>query len=114
MIYCLKAILELGNLLAVIVPDMAVTQDKILPVAELIKVLTTAHRKHYFDEERGVFLSGAERQLSWAGNAWAVIAGVVSGEEAKKAMRSAYEDESSVKGMTPYLHHYRKPTCENN
>lgn len=106
MIFCLKAILELGSLLAMDVPDMDLTSSKTLSVKELIDTLSAAHREHYFDASRGVFLSGSDKQLSWAANAWAVIAGVAKGEEAKTAMKLAYEDQTAIKGMTPYLHHY--------
>lgn len=52
-----------------------------------------------------MFVSGDKDQISWASQAWAVLAGVTEGDEAKVALRKAYE-EGGVEGVTPYLHHY--------
>jgi hypothetical protein len=108
MIYCLKAIRTLSNLLSL--PDS--TTQLLIPGSSasvssgtLITKLSESHKTLYFDETKGTFVSGKDRQVSWAAASWAVIAGVVKGEEAKMVMRNAYV-EGSVKGMTPYLHHY--------
>jgi alpha-L-rhamnosidase len=108
MIYCLKATQELAELLnldapAFILPDSTSS----VPVTTIIEKLTNAHRQHYFDANRGVFVSGQDKQVSWAANAWAVLAGVPESKEAAaKAMQVTYEMEGAIMGMTPYLHHY--------
>jgi alpha-L-rhamnosidase len=108
MIYCLKAVLELSLLLQVNPPrfDIVGKTDQLLE--SIIDSLLTAHRLHYYDAHRGVFVSGGtERQPSWAGNAWAVLAGVPETvEQSQEALRVAYDDPDSIVGMTPYLHHY--------
>lgn len=108
MIYCLKAIVELASLLKISVAPMRISPNsEAIDIATVIDRLTLAYKKHYYDAELGAFVSGPERQLSWAAASWAVIAGIPENEEqAAKAMRLAYETPSSVKGMTPYLHHY--------
>lgn len=108
MIYCLKATQELAQLLdldapSFILPDSASS----VTLTTVIKKLTRAHRQHYFDGSRGVFVSGPDRQVSWAANAWAVLAGVPESREvAAKAMQETYAMEDAITGMTPYLHHY--------
>jgi alpha-L-rhamnosidase len=108
MIYCLKAVKNLAALLGLKEPSYSIgsaIQDE--PVTSVISKLVAANRKHYFDEGRGVFISGPERQVSWASNAWAVIAGVIGEKHiAQKALQVAYTQKGSVTGMTPYLHHY--------
>jgi hypothetical protein len=108
MVFCLKAIVELGQILGIQVPPMQLTSDApALPVAAIVDKLTTSFRRHYYDAEKETFVSGPERQISWASASWAIIAGIPENQEqAAKAMRVAYEDPSSVKAMTPYLHHY--------
>lgn len=108
MIYCLKAVLELSQLLQVDPPRFDIGGKTDQPLESIIDSLVNAHRLHYYDAQKGVFMSGGiGRQISWAGNAWAVLAGVPETvEQSQKALRVAYEDPDSIVGMTPYLHHY--------
>lgn len=107
MIYCLKAVLELSQLLHIDPPRFDICGRSDQPLESIIESLVNAHRLHYYHAQRGVFVSGIERQISWAGNAWAVLAGVPETmEQSQEALRVAYEDPDSIVGMTPYLHHY--------
>ena len=86
-------------------PTIALSESSSIPASELASKLRSAIRKTSFNGK--VFLSGPDKQLLWASNAWAVLAGVTdSEEEAQIALRTAYEDQSSIQGHTPYLHHY--------
>jgi len=111
MIYCLKAVSELSSILD-IPEEPAYTFARSSPgskrsVCGLIPQLVEAHNKHYYDKTKGVYVSGPERQVSWASNAWAVIAGIPENQEmAQRALKGAYEMPDSVRGLTPYLHHY--------
>ena len=42
---------------------------------EKILLRREAARKHWYDQERRLFVSGAQRQISWASQVWAVLAG---------------------------------------
>jgi hypothetical protein len=108
MIFCLKAIVELGLILEIEIPPMQLTAEApSLPVNVIVDKLTAALKTHYYDAEKETFVSGPDRQISWAAASWAVLAGVADNkEQAAKAMRVAYEDPASVKALTPYLHHY--------
>jgi hypothetical protein len=108
MIYSLKAILELSWLLQINPPRFDIGGKPDQPLESIIDSLVNAHRLHYYDAQKGVFMSGGnERQISWAGSAWAVLAGVPETlEQSRKALRVAYQDPDSIVGMTPYLHHY--------
>ncbi|GAA5999661.1 uncharacterized protein JCM10292_003679 [Rhodotorula paludigena] len=103
-IFCLNALVELSQVLGKPEPSIQLPQGS-LPASKLASELRTAIRKAAFDGEK--FVSGPDKQLSWASNAWAVLAGVHdSQEEAQKALRIAYESKDSVIANTPYLHHY--------
>lgn len=107
-IFCLNALVELSQVLGKPEPSIQLPQGS-LPASKLASELRTAIRKAAFDGEK--FVSGPDKQLSWASNAWAVLAGVHdSQEEAQKALRIAYESKDSVIANTPYLHHYVR-TC---
>lgn len=111
MIYCLRATQELATLLDVEAPSFKLAGSPLQTIPAIVNRLVDAHRKHYYDTERKVFVSGKDRQISWAANSWAVLAGVPESREmAADAMRVAYESEESVAGMTPYLHHYVSAT----
>jgi alpha-L-rhamnosidase len=112
MIYCLKAISELTTLLE-IPQEPAYTfarsssPERKRSISNLIPELVDAHNRHYYDPTKGVYISGPRGQVSWASNAWAVIAGIPRDQAiAQRALKGAYELPDSVRGLTPYLHHY--------
>lgn len=78
----------------------AAFMDKIIPQME------SAARKHFWDESLGMFVSGPERELSWAAQAWMVIAGIPSAEQGRRAMLAVMSNPKAEKPVTPYLHHY--------
>ena len=70
-----------------------------------IAAMTAAARSAFFDAQRGVFVSGPARQVSWASQAWMVLAEVARGQEAATALQRAMADPDAVLPGTPYLHH---------
>ena len=98
LIHAFKATLKLARLLgrAADVPDYAARIERMIRAA----------RANYWDPARTVFLSGANRQLSWASQAWMAIAGVSTRAESAAALRTALNDAGAVKPVTPYLYHY--------
>lgn len=108
MIYGLKAVQSLAHLLQLQEPTYSVGSTlRNEPVSTVITKLREANRAHYYDENQRVFVSGADKQISWASNAWAIIAGVIEEQDiGRQALTTAYTQEGSVPGMTPYLHHY--------
>ncbi|KAK4704386.1 hypothetical protein P7C70_g1820, partial [Phenoliferia sp. Uapishka_3] len=109
LVFGLKAISELAALLALPPPTLATPAFAVKEssVDDLVEKLTASARSALFDPEKGLFISGPERQVSWASNAWAVIAGIPeSREQGAKALRVAYGDQETVTATTPYLHHY--------
>lgn len=107
-IFGLKAVLALSKCLNFPTPSLPTPfYSSPLPIPDIISKMTSAARTYLYDPSRGVFVSGKDKQVSWASNAWAVMAGVPSSQdEAACALKTAYEDPSSVIANTPYLHHY--------
>lgn len=104
LILSLRALSTLETLLS-LPPSSHVLSSSTHSPTSLISLLVESSRKAFFRPEQGVFVSGDKDQISWASQAWAVLAGVSEGEEAKVALKKAYE-EGGVEGVTPYLHHY--------
>ena len=70
------------------------------------KNMIKAARKHMYDKQGGVILSGEDRQLSVMSQAWMVKAGVLNQTEGQKAIATALNNESTVMPGTPYATHY--------
>lgn len=81
-------------------------EDDVAGYAERIEKMIAAARRNYWDAARRVFVSGPEKQVSWASQAWMAIAGVSSRRESADAMRNAIADPKAIRPVTPYLYHY--------
>lgn len=104
----MRALVDLAKVLGKPEPTVELA-GKAVPAAELADKLRSAIRAAAFDGDK--FLSGADKQLSWASNAWAVLADVTDSQaEAQKALLAAYETDGAIAGNTPYLHHYVRST----
>lgn len=72
-----------------------------------IAKMVEASRRTFYDAKLGVFVSGPERQVSWASQAWLAIAGVPTSKgQGAQALRRALASPDAVKPTTPYLYHY--------
>ena len=61
---------------------------------------------YLFDKEKGLFVSGDKKQISWASQIWFVLAGILTNEENKALLERITKEKSAVKLVTPYAHHY--------
>jgi alpha-L-rhamnosidase len=98
LVYALQATLELARAIG--------KEREVADYPERIARMKAAARRAFYDAERRVFVSGPERQVSWASQAWLAIAGVVEREQAASAMRTALSLRDAVRPTTPYLYHY--------
>ena len=96
-IYCAKAALQIQN-------------D---PALELqIKMRRTAAFTNWYDEKRHLFISGSEKQISWASQIWGILAGIIEGREAEKCLAAVESYPNAVEIVTPYMmHHYVEALC---
>ena len=79
---------------------------------EKIVLRREAARKYWYDQERHLFLSGTERQISWASQVWAVLAGIVKGADAIACLDAMEACPDAVPMVTPYMmHHYVEALC---
>ena len=102
-LYCAKAALELCDRLGASRADGL--EASVARRAE-------AMRKAWFDPARGVFVSGEHRQVSWASQVWAVLAGVVKGVEAAGCLDAVGAMPDAIGMVTPYMmHHYIEALC---
>jgi len=75
--------------------------------AERIDAMVAAARRQCYDRDTGLYVSGPDRQVSVASQAWMILAGVPETTEVgARAIRKCLADESAVRPVTPYLYHY--------
>jgi len=72
----------------------------------LISKMAAAARASFYDESQKVFVSGPKRQVSWASQAWLILAGVVDKEAGATALRQVMSDSTAVRPVTPYMYHH--------
>lgn len=96
-LYCLKKLRTLYGLLGVTSKSEELSAD--------ISGKEQAAKSFLYDEETGLFVSGRERQLSWATQSWAVISGIFTKEEAAELLLRAEAQSNVEKMVTPYMHH---------
>ncbi|MBQ3705742.1 MAG: hypothetical protein II888_04735 [Clostridia bacterium] len=81
-------------------------------LAALIEARKAAMLAHWYDRERHLFVSGRDRQISHASQIWAILAGVVTGEEACACLDAAAACPDALGMVTPYMmHHYVEALC---
>lgn len=72
-----------------------------------------AVQKILWDEEKKCFVSGPDRQISWASQIWMCLAGVREGQQAADLLKRAKQTENICGMVTPYLfHHYVQALME--
>lgn len=59
-----------------------------------------------WDEEQGFFVSGTERQVSWASQIWMILAGVFDQEKNHQILLRLLEENPDYGIVTPYLYHH--------
>jgi alpha-L-rhamnosidase len=98
MIFSMKQTLELAKLLG--------KEKEVAQLPALITKMTNGAKTHLFDKKLGVFVSGKNKQVSYASQSWLIVAGVVKGKEAQNVIRALQANTGAVKPGGPYLYHY--------
>lgn len=65
-----------------------------------------AAMKHFYDKEKGLFLSGKSGQVSYASQVWLILGGAVSPKEGLKILHNVAEYKDAIDMVTPYMYHY--------
>lgn len=68
--------------------------------------LLKATKLHLWDEETGFFVSGEEKQVSWATQVWMVFAGVLDQEANRRLLLQLLQKKPPVNMNTPYMYHH--------
>nr|WP_263327671.1 sugar hydrolase [Neobacillus sp. Marseille-Q6967] len=81
-----------------------------VPEKDLLKArleeITVAAKTYLWDEKQQFFISGADRQVSWASQIWMVLAGVLTQDENKQLMNRLLIEKPTIGIATPYMYHH--------
>lgn len=72
----------------------------------LIKTTTNGALNCLWDEEKGFFVSGAERQVSWASQVWFALANVFDREKNAQLLEHLIVANPGIRMVTPYMYHH--------
>jgi alpha-L-rhamnosidase len=97
LIYTMKQAIRLAEELNV--PEKDSLKDHLSAIVE-------ATRTYLWDEKQQFFISGSDRQVSWASQIWMVHAGVLTKEENRQLMNHLLKEKPEVSIATPYMYHH--------
>jgi hypothetical protein len=81
-------------------------ESEVADIPGIAKKMTVAARKNLYEKASGVFISGKDKQVSYASQAWMVLSGVASQSEGAKALKNITTMKDVVYPGAPYLFHY--------
>lgn len=81
-------------------------ENEVAELPALVRKMTAATHKNLYDKSAGVFVSGKDKQVSYASQAWMVLSGVATKAEGAKALRNLSSMQNVVYPGAPYLYHY--------
>lgn len=62
--------------------------------------------EHFWDEEQQLFVSGSERQISWATQIWMILARVFPKEKNRELILRTIDVNPRIQIVTPYMYHH--------
>jgi alpha-L-rhamnosidase len=98
LIYCLKQGGELARLLE--------REAEATFIEGNINLASQAALQQLWDEQAGFFISGADRQISWASQVWMALAEVLTPERNVELMDRLLAESPSIGMTTPYMYHH--------
>lgn len=90
-LYCLKAAMEMAQLLGMDTAGLQADYEAKRAAAELL-----------WDEETGFYISGEGRQISWASQVWMTLGGAIHGTA---ELLYRLENAAAEAMVTPYMYH---------
>ena len=98
LIYCIRYGIRLAKILD--------KQEDISWLEENQAMLKEAAVKEFWDEALGMFVSGPDRQASWATQIWMILARVFDKETNCKLIHHVMEVNPRIRMVTPYMYHH--------
>jgi alpha-L-rhamnosidase len=97
-IYSMMHTYELAKLLG--------KESEVAELPGLIKKMRAAAKRSLYNKETGLYISGPNKQVSYASQAWMVLSGVATKSQARNALKALNNMNDAVRPGAPYLYHY--------
>ncbi|MBQ9887065.1 MAG: hypothetical protein IJM37_09440 [Lachnospiraceae bacterium] len=97
-IYCEKALVKLAKYLG--------KSELAAELCNDVENKVKAAKEKLYDKDLGLFVSGREKQVSYATQAWAVLAGIFDDEVNHEILNRLHEYKNAEKMVTPYMYHH--------
>lgn len=97
-VYCLRSGMRMAEILGE--HDLCQSYEK------EIENIAQAIESNCWDESLGVYVSGPDRQISYATQAWMVLAGLVTREKGVQILKKVLEIKPEMGMVTPYMNHH--------
>jgi alpha-L-rhamnosidase len=81
-------------------------ENEVAELPAIIKKMIDANHRNLYDKTAGVFVSGKDKQVSYASQAWMVLSGVANKTEGATALKKLPAVQNVVYPGAPYLYHY--------
>ena len=65
-----------------------------------------AAKKYFWDEKQKLFVSGKDRQVSYASQVWLILGGAANQKEGINILHRVGQHQNAVRIVTPYMYHY--------
>lgn len=72
----------------------------------LLPDIIEATKKHLWDSDKQFFISGSERQVSWASQIWMILAEILTPDENKQLINRLIDKNPKIGIVTPYMYHH--------
>ena len=97
-IFALKESYKLARLLG--------KEKELSDIPALIKKMTKAAHKNYYDKKTGLFTGTNNKQISYASQIWMILSEVATKDEGRKALAALHTARDVCHPGTPYMYHY--------
>ena len=101
LIYSLRCGIRLANLLGYDENEME----------EWLKLTIQAAKRYLWDPEQKVFISGKEKQVSYASQVWMILADIWDKETNRELLKRIMELDPEMNMVTPYMNHHFVMAC---
>lgn len=80
--------------------------ERVCRLEEQMSVLKEAAVRRFWDEEKQMFVSGKEHQVSWATQVWMILARVFDREKSRELILRTMQVNPRIRMVTPYMYHH--------
>lgn len=81
-------------------------EERIKWLEERMERLKLSAVEHFWDEKQQFFVSGADRQVSWATQVWMILARVFPKEKNRQLILHTIDRNPRIRMVSPYMYHH--------